>query len=114
MITLSALTFDPEGVVEIHRLMARPERDITRRVSTAATLDGSAAVNDYGAVDSDRVFDVEWRACGVEDAVRRLLRLHGQVRASTSDGVFVVGLAEYSERNGVARLRMPVIRRVSE
>lgn len=112
-VTISALTFDPSGVVRI----ASPRRstigDLSRRISTDSTLDGTAAVVDYGVADADQSIEIEWQISGVESAIRRMMRLHGQVRVSTAEGSYLAALQRYTEQDGKARLILPVIRRLS-
>jgi len=53
-VVLSALTFDPLGVVALDVDPAQVFGDIRRRMNRVATLDGGAVFNDFGYSEADR------------------------------------------------------------
>lgn len=88
---LTTTTFDLQGAVTLDLL---PESDMgerSRRMNRVATLDGGAALNDFGYTDADRTMALNWRpARGVDDAVGRLVRLYARLRLASHEGVFLV------------------------
>lgn len=93
MISLSALTYDPAGVVLLNVLPKSETKSITRRVNRSSTLDGGVAVNDFGYAVGDRTFTLHWKPSrALHESVARLVRLYGSVRVATDEGVFLAAL----------------------
>ena len=115
MAAISTLTFDVDGHVQLALVRRSSDtRAMARRVNRVATLDGGAAVNDFGLADADRVLTLAWRMDGqAEVRVRQMMRAHGVVRVTTDDGVFLCAWGGYSERGEEARVEMLVIERAT-
>jgi hypothetical protein len=81
-VVLSALTFDPLGVVALDVDPAQVFGDIRRRMNRVATLDGGAVFNDFGYSEADRSIFLSWRvqSAAQEAAVARLVQLYARVR----------------------------------
>jgi len=112
--TLSALTFDLSGYVEIHT-DTFPDRDTTRRINRVVTLDGGVAINDGGYSDGDLTFELEWNSdVAVNSAVLRMLQIYPRAVLSTREGVFEVVLETYRLNAGTSRLVCLPVARLSE
>lgn len=90
LIHLSAPEFDIDGSVSIDVLPSSEFGDTTRRVNRTATLDGGAAVNDYGYSEADRTIKLRWKVYSREQEAQvvRLVQLYGELRISTHEGLF--------------------------
>lgn len=113
---LASPTADPLGYVLLDAdASATRVGEMSRRVNRVATLDGSAAVNDGGYSDADRVFDIGWRPMGaeVDAAVARLLVLCSRLVVAVADGVYLAVPERYSPDADVSTLRLLVIRKLS-
>lgn len=88
---ISAVTYDPIGHV---MLDIEPDRsdmgDTTRRINRIATLDGGAALNDFGSSPADRTFLLQWTGADMvaQETVARLVRLYSTLTFSCPLGVF--------------------------
>jgi len=89
--------------------------EFKRRGNRVATLDGGAAVNDFGYSDSDLQFKLRWMPTADEDsAIRRIIRLHPRIRFSAPQGCFEAAIGSYSVVNGSANLIILPLSRLSE
>ena len=88
-VTISAITFDPIGVLSIRALPSSDTGKLTRRVSRTATLDLGVAINDRGFSHGDRTMTFEWVASKqTNDTAAYLTRMHGRVQVAMGEGVF--------------------------
>ena len=96
-VVLSALTFDPAGVVPLAVLPNQTFGEARRRMNRVATLDGSAVFNDFGFAEADRTITLVWpvRQAATEAAVLRLVQLYAQVTVATPGGLYLCGLEMY-------------------
>ena len=105
--TISTVTFDPEGYLEI---MARDDApgEVRRRSNRVATLDGGAAVNDFGFSDADRVIVLRWAfsSKAMEATVNRLVQTYNRLRVSTVQGVFLTVPEVYAPGPEESTLRL--------
>lgn len=113
---VSASTYDPNGFVAIDTLDDQSTGEMRRRVTRIATLDGSAAVNDFGFSDADRTIDLRWSSTdqATDAAVAYLMRYHSQVHVATRDGVFLAAPETYTPGAAESQLRLLVIEKASE
>ena len=112
MISISAPTYDPAGVV---RIQDAPATDpLRRRVNRQRTLDGGVVVNDGGYSHGDRDITVRWRpkSQAEYDAVARLLQMYPQLIVSTREGVFRCAPSTLESRSGEATLSLLVINKM--
>lgn len=95
---LSAITFDPAGVVALNTPPGQTLGESRRRVNRIATLDGGAAINDFGFAEADRSIKLAWRPISraTESAVQRLLMLYNLLHLSTPEGVYLVAPETYT------------------
>ena len=114
MISISAPTYDPLGVVRIQDAPASDIDTVRRRVNRQRTLDGGVVVNDGGFAHGDRDLRVTWRPKSSAEyaAVQRLVRLYPQLIVSTREGVFRCAPATLESRSGEATLSLLVINKM--
>lgn len=95
---LSALTFDPLGVVALSTLPGQTLGGSRRRMNRVATLDGGAVFNDFGYTEADRSMTLTWQpvSAATEAAVERLLQLYGTLYLATPQGFFLVAPEGYT------------------
>ena len=115
LVTLSTMTADLAGHVELPVNADSTGGETRRRVSRIATLDGGAVVNDGGYTAADRVLELAWVSDSAtrEAAVRRLVELYHQVVAATRDGVYLVALESYSPGADESTLRALVLQKLN-
>lgn len=113
MIALSTLLFDTDGYLVLSALDGTDVQSMSRRVNRVATLDGGAAVNDFGMSQSDRKFTILARVSAETEAkLRRMIELHGRLMCSTPEGVFLVAFESMSRRSsGTVALNLLVLRK---
>jgi hypothetical protein len=87
---IAAKEFDLSGYIEVRPLLNAAPGSAARRVSRAATLDGSSAFIDRGFTHSDRQMQIQYRPVSQEhdERARRILELHERVTISTREGCF--------------------------
>ena len=116
MISISAPTYDPLGVVRIQDAPASDIDAVRRRVSRAQTLDidKPVVINDGGFAHGDRDFLVRWRptSSAEYDAVRRMVKLYPQLTVSTREGVFRCAPSTLEKRGAEATLALLVIEKM--
>lgn len=115
-IHLAATTFDPDGVVSLVVDPADTQPGETRRrVSRIATLDGGAAVNDFGSSYADQTITLVWtpKDPALEAAVARLVRLYSRLWLSNEDGCFLVVPESYQPRNDRSTLVLLVLEKLA-
>lgn len=115
-ITLSALTFDLDGVVT---LRANPEGtrlgEVRRRMNRVATLDGGAVINDSGYSEADRTLAIEWRpeSAAQEAAVARLVQLYARLVVATPAGLYLAAVEVFTPGPTVHRLTLLVVQKLA-
>jgi hypothetical protein len=90
-------------------------RNVSRRVSRTATLDGSAVIHDGGFADADRTIDVRVpNATQAQlSAVLALIQADNLQRVATEDGVFEGALERITQDGGSLTARFLVQRKLS-
>ncbi|WP_339799675.1 hypothetical protein [uncultured Marinobacter sp.] len=115
MLTLSAPVFDIDGTL----LIERPEPDgltaFSRRVSRSPTLDGGAAVTDFGYSPADRTLRIEWTPRTLDEAenARRLVKSYGRLIVSFSEGCFFGAPESFDLTDGTVTINILVERQLS-
>ena len=90
-VIISAPIFDVVG----SEIIFNAERDglsgITRRVSRIATLDGGAAINDFGFSEADRTLAINWtpKEKAQAENIDRMVRSYSRLIVSTEGGCFI-------------------------
>lgn len=116
LVTLSASTFDPVGVIELDVLPDRSDfGESRRRVTRIATLDGAAVFNDFGLAQADKTVVLEWTITShaQETAVERIVRLYSAVQVSLPDGVYLAAPEAYSSTQSIGTLTLLVKSKLS-
>jgi hypothetical protein len=117
IVSISSPTFDFEGVVELDILQEESElAQTTRRVTRIATLDGNAAVNDFGSTDADKTLVLVWRTAdkALEGAVARLVRLYSDLVVSVPDAVYKCVPQSFRQNvNGTSQIILLVLSKLN-
>lgn len=116
LITISTPEYNVEGFVA---LTVSDDSDLgqtARRMNRVATLDGNAAVNDFGHSYADRTMTLTWspQAYESEQAIAALIRSQARLNASTPDGVFETAPESYQYTPDESRLVLLVLSKISE
>jgi len=114
-IVLSALTFDPAGVVPLDVSPDGFYGDSARRINRIATLDGAAAFNDFGFSEADRTLVARWvpRKAATEAAVDRLLQSYTRVTVATPKGLYLAALQSYTPGASESTLTLLVVSKLA-
>lgn len=114
-VTLSALTFDPLGVVVLAALPDQQFGETRRRMNRIATLDGGAVFNDFGFSEADRTLTLKWRtrSAAQEAAVARLVQMYAQVTVATPQGFYLAALEVYTPGTTESTLSLLVVSKLA-
>lgn len=114
--TLSTPTFDPDGYIELMVSNDTAPSEVRRRVNRIATLDGGAAVNDFGFTDADRTITLRWpySSAAQEQDVDRLVQLYSRLQVSTPAGLFLAAPEVYIPGLSESTLRLLVLSKLSD
>lgn len=114
LVCLSAVSFDPTGFLEILATEDTDEGEARRRVSRSPTLDGGAALSDFGFSDADRTILVKWQpSLAIDQAVLRLIESYGQLNVSIRFGVYRAAPEVYRPGTDQSTLRLLVVSKLS-
>ncbi len=116
MLTISAPVFDLNGTVIARNPSMDGLQNLTRRVSRAATLDGQAAINDFGYTDADRDLIVEWTPTTKTELenVRRMFKTYSRLVVSFSEGCFMCAPESFSHPDGQISITLFVDKRLDQ
>lgn len=116
MLTINAPIFDVEGHETIQSPNPSGLFDFTRRVSRVPTLDGGAAINDFGYSDADRTLQIEWSSTnrGQIENIRRMAQIYGRLIVSFSDGCFIGAPESFAPQEDINSLTILVERRLDQ
>lgn len=114
LISLCAREFDFEGAVQLD-VVSPDLGDMKRRGNRIATLDGGAAINDFGYSPADRTFTFRWQvSISQDEKIRRLIELHQRLSVAVREGVFECVVGAYSVSGGSASLQLLPVAKLSE
>ncbi|MFL1405371.1 hypothetical protein ACJO2E_08515 [Marinobacter sp. M1N3S26] len=115
MLTINAPVFDIDGHLTVENPVEDGVASFTRRVSRVATLDGAAAINDFGYSAADRTLNIEWtpRSLLEEDLARRLVQSYGRLIVTFREGCFVGAPFSFDLQEGVVTVVILVERKLS-
>ncbi|MDY0071828.1 MAG: hypothetical protein RBR77_04180 [Thauera sp.] len=114
MVTLSSLTFDPDGYIEIEPLSDTDYGALVRRVNRVATLDGGVAINNFGLTDADRTVRIAFmRTAELDRLTDRLFRLYAFACLVMDDGVYRVALESRILDGAECRLSLLIVERLN-
>lgn len=116
MLTINAPVFDIEGHETVESPSLAGITGLSRRNSRVPTLDGSAAINDFGYSDSDRTFDIEWTPKAAEQVanVIRMVKSYSRLIVSTAEGCFLGAPESFSPSDDLVQLRILIERRLDQ
>lgn len=116
MLTITAPSFDIKGF----EVIEHPEKDglsgLERRNSRIATLDGSAAINDFGYSDADRTLDIGWspKSQRQVDNIARMVKAYSRLIISCREGCFIGAPGSFSTSEDTIQLLILVERRLDQ
>lgn len=92
-IGVSSQVYDLQGAVLVRGVTAeaaRSNRNVRRRVTRTATLDGGCTLNDtgYAAADRDLLVEVAYPTEALVEALQYLCRTYNLITVCTEDGAF--------------------------
>ena len=113
--TVSSVTFDPAGVVELRLVSPVDPSETKRRVNRIATLDGGVVLNDFGYSDADRTLTLRWQPTSQAQhlAISQLVQLYPRLVVSTTGGVYLAAPDVYQQGTDESSLRLLVIEKLS-
>lgn len=114
-VVLSALTFDPAGVVPLDVMPGEFYGPTARRMNRVATLDGGAVTNDFGYSEADRTLTARWvpRKAATEAAVDRLTQLYTRVYVATPKGFYLAAIEAYTPGATESTLTLLVVSKLA-
>lgn len=113
LVHLASKLFDLSGAVTLRCMQDTTTGQLQRRVNRVATLDGSAAFNDFGFAEADRTIELRWMPAdpAAEAIVARLLRVHRWLYVSMPSGLWLAAPDLYIPGAEQSRLTLLVSER---
>lgn len=113
-VSITAPLFDLDGHVRLTDVSPDGLLGFERRNNRIPTLDGKAAIPDFGYSDSDRTFDIRWpaRDKSVVENVRRLAKSYSRLIVATEEGCFIGAPGPFNLSNNEAQIRILVEKRL--
>lgn len=114
MLTINAPVFDIDG----HETISSPDipklSGFQRRNSRVPTLDGGAAINDFGYSDADRTLDIEWRPTSQAQAdnISRMAKAYSRLIVSFREGCFIGAPGPFNPNEETIQFQILVERRL--
>lgn len=116
IVHLTAQQFDINGAVILDCLPDVNSGEVRRRTNRVATLDGSAAFNNFGFSEADRTISLKWQPTSEADeaAVSALVRNNAFVYVSMPDGLWLAAPEAYTPGAKESRLTLLVSEKISQ
>jgi hypothetical protein len=113
--TLSTVTYDPAGYVEIRATGETTPGETRRRVNRVATLDGGTVVNDGGYSEADRIIEIAWASddAAIDASVDRMVQLYTRLCVSVRSGLYLAAPEVYTPGAAQSTLRLLVLSKIS-
>ncbi|HIO30719.1 hypothetical protein [Marinobacter salarius] len=113
---ISAPLFDLDGTVSLTKVSPDGLAGFQRRNNRIATLDGGAAIPDFGYSEADRTFDIRWNAISepTVEAVRRMAKSYSRLIVSTKEGCYLGAPGPFNLSNGEAQFQILVEKRLDQ
>lgn len=113
-ISLSAQSFDPKGLISLQYDNNSEIKNLERRVSRTATLDGGCSIDDFGFSWSDVSFNLKFSSIKEEEesALSYFVKTYGLINIVTKEGAFEALIEGYSFAEGNAELRLLIVRSI--
>lgn len=105
-ICIGTKLYDLDGHVELLGVQDPASLELSRRVTSTATLDGGAFVSDTGYSAADRVFNYALKDNDKAylDNIVRIAKLHSRLILCIAEGAFEVVIKAVFYSNGVIRI----------
>lgn len=115
-VSISAPLFDLDGHVLLASVVPDGLADFSRRNNRIPTLDGGAAITDFGYSDADRTLDIRWAAKdkATVDNVRRMAKTYSRLIVATEEGCFIGAPGPFSLSDGEAEIQILVEKRLDQ
>lgn len=115
-VSITAPLFDLDGHVWLADVEPDGLTGFSRRNNRIPTLDGLAAIPDFGYSDADRTLTIRWPATekAVVDTVRRLAKTYSRLIVATEEGCFLGAPGPFAQSNGEAQIQILVEKRIDE
>lgn len=115
-VSITAPLFDLEGHVWLTNVDPDGLADFERRNSRVPTLDGGAAIPDFGYSDADRTFDIRWRPASKEqvETIRRLAKTYSRLIVATEEGCFIGAPGPFAMSDDEAQIQILIEKRIDQ
>lgn len=112
---ISTTTWDLDGFVELELSNRVEPSDTRRRVTRIATLDGGAALNDFGFTDADRTLVLRWAPVSRQqhEDIERLVQTYPLLQVALTSGVYLAAPETYQPGAEESSLRLLVTSKLS-
>lgn len=115
-VSISAPLFDLDGHVWLTSVEPDGMAAFSRRNNRIPTLDGGAAITDFGYSDADRTLDIRWPANdrAAVDNIRRMAKTYSRLIIATDEGCFIGAPGPFSLNSGDAEIQILVEKRIDQ
>lgn len=115
-VSITAPLFDLDGHVILRDVEAPGLAGFERRNNRIPTLDGGAAIPDFGYSDADRTLDIRWPATNpaTVDTIRRLAKTYSRLIVATEEGCFIGAPGPFSLTAEQAAIQILVEKRLDQ
>lgn len=115
-VSISAPLFDLDGHVWLSGVEPDGLAAFSRRNNRIPTLDGGAAITDFGYSDADRTLDIRWPANNKSDVdnVRRMAKTYSRLIIATDEGCFIGAPGPFSLNDDEAQIQILVEKRLDQ
>lgn len=115
-VSITAPVFDLDGHVMLIGVDPAGLTGFERRNNRIPTLDGGAAIPDFGYSDADRTFDIRWpsRDKHQVDTIRRLAKTYSRLIVVTEEGCFIGAPGPFAMRDNEAQIQILVEKRIDQ
>lgn len=110
-ISISTPNFDPQGLLILSYDQNSDSKQLTRRVSRTATMNGGCTFDDLGFSWSDVTLNLRFSNISEADeaSLSYLVKNYGALNIVTSEGAFVAVVESFSFKEGQAELRLLIV-----
>ncbi|WP_138436328.1 hypothetical protein [Marinobacter shengliensis] len=115
-VSITAPLFDLDGHVLLTEVDPAGLAGFERRNNRIPTLDGGAAIPDFGYSDADRTFDIRWpnRDKHQVDTIRRLAKTYSRLIVATEEGCFIGAPGPFAMSDDEAQIQILVEKRIDQ
>ncbi|MCD1631345.1 hypothetical protein [Marinobacter shengliensis] len=115
-VSIAAPLFDLDGHVLLTDVEPEGLAGFERRNNRIPTLDGGAAIPDFGYSDADRTLDIRWPAKDKHqvDTIRRLAKTYSRLIVATEEGCFIGAPGPFAMSAEEAQIQILVEKRIDQ